>query len=225
MKGIEDLVAVSRKYGQDSRFVIAGGGNTSYKDSDRLWVKASGHALATITEDGFAVLDRSLLNPMGEKRYSSDVAEREAQVKNDLANACLTKDRRPSVETSLHNCMEASFVVHLHPTLVNGLMCSAKAETLCAELFPEAIYVAYTDPGYTLFKKVYDKIKAYRKEKGCEPKVIFLQNHGIFVGADTTEEIEAIYDNVMAKLTNSETFSVFRLFRNQADKLFLRFMD
>ena len=24
MKGIEDLVAVSRKYGQDSRFVIAG---------------------------------------------------------------------------------------------------------------------------------------------------------------------------------------------------------
>ena len=200
MKGIEDLVAVSRKYGQDSRFVIAGGGNTSYKDSDRLWVKASEHALATITEDGFAVLDRSLLNPMGEKRYSSDVAEREAQVKNDLANACLTKDRRPSVETSLHNCMEASFVVHLHPTLVNGLMCSAKAETLCAELFPEAIYVAYTDPGYTLFKKVYDKIKAYRKEKGCEPKVIFLQNHGIFVGADTTEEIEAIYDDVMAKL-------------------------
>ena len=184
MKGIEDLVAVSRKYGQDSRFVIAGGGNTSYKDADRLWVKASGHALATITEDGFAVLDRSLLNPMGEKRYSSDVAEREAQVKNDLANACLTKDRRPSVETSLHNCMEAAFVVHLHPTLVNGLMCSAKAETLCEELFPEAIYVAYTDPGYTLFKKVYDKIKAYRKEKGCEPKVIFLQNHGIFVGAE-----------------------------------------
>ena len=35
MKGIEDLVAVSRKYGQDSRFVIAGGGNTSYKDAYR----------------------------------------------------------------------------------------------------------------------------------------------------------------------------------------------
>ena len=200
MKEIEDLVAVSRKYGQDGRYVIAGGGNTSYKNADRLWVKASGHALATITEDGFAVLDRSLLNPMGEKKYSSDVAEREAQVKNDLANACLTKDRRPSVETSLHNCMEAAFVVHLHPTLVNGLMCSVKAESLCAELFPEAIYVAYTDPGYTLFKKVYDRIKAYRKEKGCEPKVIFLQNHGIFVGADTTEEIEAIYDEVMTVL-------------------------
>ena len=41
---------------------------------------------------------------------------------------------------------------------------------------------------------------AYRKECGFDPKVIFLQNHGIFVGADTVEEIESIYDNVMATL-------------------------
>ena len=103
MKEIEELVRISRKYGQDSRLVIAGGGNTSYKNEEKLWVKASGHALATITKDGFAVLDRALLNPMGEKVYSADVAQREEQVKNDLASACITRDRRPSVETSLHN--------------------------------------------------------------------------------------------------------------------------
>ena len=62
---IQQLIDISRKYGADDRFVIAGGGNTSYKDAERLWVKASGHALATIGEDGFAVLDRSRLNPMG----------------------------------------------------------------------------------------------------------------------------------------------------------------
>ena len=114
MTPIENLIAVSRKYGSDARYVIAGGGNTSYKDENHLWVKASGHALATIGEDGFAVLDRSRLNPMGEKAYSADVAEREAQVKEDLAAACLTKGRRPSVETSLHNCMGFAYVVHLH---------------------------------------------------------------------------------------------------------------
>jgi NAD(P)-dependent dehydrogenase (short-subunit alcohol dehydrogenase family)/rhamnose utilization protein RhaD (predicted bifunctional aldolase and dehydrogenase) len=200
MSGIDKLVEVSRKYGGDDRFVIAGGGNTSFKTEDRLWVKASGHSLATIDEDGFAVLDRNLLNPMGEKEYSRDVTEREAQVKNDLAAACITKDRRPSVETSLHNCMEAAFVVHLHPTLVNGLMCSRDAESLCAHFFPEALYIPYTDPGYTLFKKVFDKIQSYRKQHGMDPKVIFLQNHGIFVGADTTEEIEKIYDGIMSKL-------------------------
>lgn len=200
MRQIEDLIAISRKFGQDSRFVIAGGGNTSYKDENRLWVKASGHALATITEDGFAVLDRTLLNEMGEKAYNEDTAIREEQVKNDLAVACVTKDRRPSVETSLHNCMGFAFVVHLHPTLVNGLMCSASAEAVCGEIFPEALYIEYTDPGYTLFKKVYDRINAYKAANGKEPQVIFLQNHGIFVGGDTTAEIEGIYSEILGKL-------------------------
>ncbi len=200
MKEIEELIAISRKYGADARFVIAGGGNTSFKTADRLWVKASGHALATITEDGFAVLDRALLNPMGTKKYSDDTAEREEQVKNDLAAACLTKDRRPSVETSLHNCMDCRFVVHLHPTLVNGMMCSQFAKAECADLFPEALYIEYTDPGYTLFKKVFNRIRAWKAERGTAPQVIFLQNHGIFVGADSTEEIERIYDGIMAKL-------------------------
>ena len=200
MRQIEDLIAISRKFGQDSRFVIAGGGNTSYKDENRLWVKASGHALATITEDGFAVLDRTLLNEMGEKAYNEDTAIREEQVKNDLSVACITKDRRPSVETSLHNCMGFAFVVHLHPTLVNGLMCSANAEAVCGEIFPEALYIEYTDPGYTLFKKVYDRINAYKAANGKEPQVIFLQNHGIFVGGDTTAEIEGIYSEILGKL-------------------------
>lgn len=200
MRQIEDLIAISRKFGQDSRFVIAGGGNTSYKDENRLWVKASGHALATITEDGFAVLDRTLLNEMGEKAYNEDTAIREEQVKNDLAVACVTKGRRPSVETSLHNCMGFAFVVHLHPTLVNGLMCSANAEAACGEIFPEALYIEYTDPGYTLFKKVYDRINAYKAANGKEPQVIFLQNHGIFVGGDTTAEIEGIYSEILGKL-------------------------
>ncbi|MBR1927692.1 MAG: SDR family NAD(P)-dependent oxidoreductase [Bacteroidales bacterium] len=200
MSEIGNLVEVSREYGSDEKYVIAGGGNTSFKTADKLWVKASGHALATIDEDGFAVLDRALLNPMGDKVYSQDTAIREEQVKNDLAAACLTKGRRPSVETSLHNCMESPYVVHLHPTLVNGLMCSKDAAEKCAGLFPDALYIPYTDPGYTLFKRVYDRIKGYRKERGTEPKVIFLQNHGIFVGGETTEEIRETYAKIMETL-------------------------
>ena len=200
MKEIDNLIAVSRKYGADSRFVIAGGGNTSYKDATHLWVKASGHALATIDEEGFAVMDRARLDAMATKTYPADATEREARVKEDLADANLTRGRRPSVETSLHNCMNFSYVVHLHPTLVNGLMCSVTAEKRCAELFPDALYVAYTDPGYTLFKKVYDAVGQWKAQRGSEPQVIFLQNHGIFVAADTVAEIDAIYEDVMTKL-------------------------
>ena len=129
MNPIQDLISISQFYGCDSRFVNAGGGNTSYKNSEKLWVKASGSSLATITEEGFAVLDRSKLNVLSERVYSNDSAEREEQVKNDLAEACITKDRRPSVETSMHNAMDFAFVVHLHPTIVNALMCSQHAET------------------------------------------------------------------------------------------------
>lgn len=201
MKEIQELINISQKYGQDSRYVIAGGGNTSYKNADKLWVKASGHALATITEDGFAVLDRAKLNLMSTKTYSTDSAAREEEVKNDLADACITKDRRPSVETSLHNAMSAAYVIHMHPTLVNGLMCSQKAEEECKALFgDDVVYISYTDPGYVLFKKVYDEIVAFKEKKGYEPKIIMLQNHGVFVGADTTAEVEQIYTDMLAKL-------------------------
>ena len=129
MKEIQQLIEISRFYGQDSRFVIAGGGNTSYKNAGQLWVKASGASLATITEDGFAILDRSKLNRMAEKSYSNNAAKREEEVKNDLAAATLSKGKRPSVETSMHNAIDFAFVVHLHPTAVNGLMCSQNAES------------------------------------------------------------------------------------------------
>ena len=201
LQGVGGLISISQFYGKDSRFVIAGGGNTSYKNQEKIWVKASGSSLATITEEGFAVLDREKLNLMSEKVYSADTSEREEQVKNDLAYATITKGKRPSVETSMHNVINYAFVVHLHPTAVNGLMCSQNAEADLIKLFGEkTLYVEYTDPGYVLFKKVDDKIKAFRAKFNEEPKVIWLQNHGIFVAADTIDEIKCIYQEIFNTL-------------------------
>lgn len=206
MKEIQQLIEISQFYGSDNRFVIAGGGNTSYKNNEKIWVKASGSSLATITEAGFAVLDRAMLNPMSEKIYSSVPDEREEQVKNDLAAATLTKGKRPSVETSMHNVIDHPFVVHLHPTAVNGLMCAQDAEASLKRLFGDkTLYVEYTDPGYLLFKKVYDRIKAYRASYGEEPKVIWLQNHGIFVAGDTIDEIKGIYADILDQLEGAVT--------------------
>lgn len=204
MEAIQDLISISQFYGNDTRYVIAGGGNTSYKNKEKIWVKASGSSLATITEAGFAVLDRSLLNLISQKAYSNDVAEREEQVKNDLAAATITKDRRPSVETSMHNAIQYSFVVHLHPTIVNGLMCAQNAESDLIKLFGDkTLFIPYTDPGYVLFKKVEEEIENYRTKFNEEPQVIWLQNHGIFVAAETIDEIKTIYDSIFAKLEHA----------------------
>ena len=60
-KDINALVAMSNKYGADEEFVLAGGGNTSYKTADTLYIKGSGTSLATITVDGFVKIDRAEL--------------------------------------------------------------------------------------------------------------------------------------------------------------------
>jgi len=198
---VADLIEISRFYGADNRFVIAGGGNTSYKSADKLWVKASGSSLATITEDGFAVLDRTKLKVISERSYSADSATREEQVKNDLTAACISTGKRPSVETSMHNVIGFPFIVHLHPTAVNALMCAQDAEAKLREVFgAKALLIPYTDPGYVLFKNVENAIKAHRAAHGEEPSVIWLQNHGIFVAADTIAEIKTIYTHIIDTL-------------------------
>jgi len=195
------LIEISQFYGRNKSFVIAGGGNTSYKTEDKIWVKASGFALATITEEGFAVLDRKKLAKISDNEYRANPFERERQIKDDLADATITKDKRPSVETSLHDCINYKFVIHLHPTLVNGVMCGNDVEKLIKPLFgADALYIPYTDPGYILFKKVEAKVKSYRAAKGFDPKVILLQNHGIFVSADTTQEVIDLYDEIIASI-------------------------
>lgn len=208
-QGVQDLIKISRSYGSKKEYVIAGGGNTSYKTEDRLWIKASGFALSTISEEGFAVMNRKKLAKISINEYSSDPFERESQIKDDLAEATITKDKRPSVETSFHDAIRYKFVVHLHPTAVNGIMCSNKAEELVKPVFgEEAIYIPYIDPGYILFKAVETKILEFRAARGYDPKVILLQNHGIFVSADTSKEITSIYDEIIANIEREVTTPV-----------------
>ena len=200
---IQELIEISQFYGKQKDFVIAGGGNTSYKDENHIYIKASGHSLATIGEDGFAQLDRKGLQLIAEKTYSEDVMERENQIKNDLLNSRVhpEKGQRPSVETSLHDLIAFRFVVHTHSTKVNGLMCGKDAEKRTAELFgDEVVFVPYVDPGYILYKEVETRINAYRSRVGAEPQIILLQNHGIFVASDHTAEIHKLYTKVIAKL-------------------------
>ena len=111
------------------------------------------------------------------------------------------KNKRPSVETSLHEIIQYKFVVHLHPTLINGILCSRNAKSLTQKLFGDSVlFVPYTDPGYTLFKKLESDILLYRDKFSNDPQIIFLENHGSFVGADTTEEIRKIYSDIISKI-------------------------
>ena len=203
MKEIQELIEISQFYGRNSDYVIAGGGNTSFKTADLLWVKASGTTLGEITENGFAVLDRAKLAQIAVKKYSDNSDRREQEIKTDLFRAGVEPEKilRPSVETSMHDIIRYRFVVHTHPTLVNALLCSQHAEIEAKNMFGnDALYISYTDPGYVLFKKVESELQKYRETHDADPHIILLENHGIFVSADTTAEIRKIYEDVMCKI-------------------------
>ncbi len=200
---IEKLITVSRRYGSNLDFVVAGGGNTSWKTAEELYIKGSGFALETITETGFVRMDRQKLAAIWTTAYPSDSAARESAVLASLmASRYMGEEtKRPSVETLLHDILPYAFVVHTHPALVNGLTCSARGEQIALELFgDEALWIPSTNPGYILSKIVKDAYAAHMARTGKQPSFILLQNHGIFVAADTVEGIDKIYDRMMSAL-------------------------
>jgi len=204
-KKIKELIEISRFYGVDKEYVIAGGGNTSFKNDEFLWIKASGVALSTIDKDGFVQMSREKLKVISEREYSKDSAQRESEVKRDMLKAiAIDNGMRPSVETSLHEIIKYPFVIHTHPTLVNALTCSKQAQEKSFKLLGnDILFVPYIDPGYVLFKNISDALKVYRKEKNKEPQIIVLENHGIFVSADSADEVKAIYADIENKIINA----------------------
>ncbi len=200
---IKELIEISKFYGNNKDYVIAGGGNTSFKDDETIWIKASGQSLAEMTEDGLVALNREKLHVISSNTYSDDPSAREEEVKADMFLSILDpgKNKRPSVETSLHEIIRYKFVVHLHPTQINGILCSRNSKSLTHKLFGDTVlFVPYTDPGYILFKKLEAEIINYRQKFQHDPQIIFLENHGVFVGADSTDEIKKIYAEIIRKI-------------------------
>lgn len=202
MADLTELIEVSNRYGTDPDYVLAGGGNTSLKEDGLLYVKASGHALSSITEDGFARLDLEKLNRIWEKEYPQDTAQREDMVLADMMAARSEgEDKRPSVEAILHGLLPQRYIVHLHPALVNGLTCGQKGKELSKKLFgTNALWIPLVNPGYILAKVIKDELIEYRKKFSREPEVIFLQNHGIFIGGDTIDTVDEGYEKTMNTL-------------------------
>lgn len=210
MGELDKLIEISHYYGENPDYVIAGGGNTSYKNQENIWIKASGIPLAGITGDGFVSLSRDKLARIETAVFSEDPEKREEEVKEQMEEAVLApKNLRPSVETSLHNLIDYTYVVHTHPTLVNALMCANDVDKEVNERFGDrAILVEYTDPGYILFKKLQGRIASYKASKGKIPQIIFLQNHGVFVGADKVDEIKELYDEINGKISSGKDLNM-----------------
>jgi rhamnose utilization protein RhaD (predicted bifunctional aldolase and dehydrogenase) len=201
---LTQLVAMSNNLGDPVLdYVILGGGNTSARaDADTFWVKASGMRLGTIDRAGFVRVRFDRVLALLDEGDLSDDAIREGLEAAKVDRAVTV---RPSVETVLHalalQLEGVSFVGHTHPTAVNALLCSQKAEEATSgRLFPDhivycgpaSVYVPYTDPGLPLARKVRDSIDQYIDEHREIPKVVLMQNHGLIALGRTARQVEDI---------------------------------
>ena len=203
-KELAALAAMSNQYGADPAYVLAGGGNTSFKSADTLWVKGSGTALATIKPEDFVVLERCALAKMWDAEYPAEEAAREAAVLQDMMDARVKgENRRPSVETLLHDLFPQSFILHVHPALVNGITCSKEGKAAMERLLPEAVWVDACKPGYILALECKEKMDAYKAQTGKDCNLLFLQNHGIFFAGDSTAELDQLAKKVMDTLAGA----------------------
>ncbi|MBQ3079807.1 MAG: class II aldolase [Clostridia bacterium] len=198
---LSPLIYFSRLYGANQDLVTCGGGNTSMKEDGVMYVKGSGTALKDAVTETFVGMNHTKLMNMLDDVYPEGDVEREAKFLKDVTDAKLPgeESKRPSVEALLHALFPQKFVLHLHPSLVNGLTCSVNGEAECARLFGDSVvWVPECKPGYVLARKMKDIFDASEKKI----KTVLLENHGVFFAADTVEGLATSLNGMMNALTS-----------------------
>lgn len=184
------LAEVSARLGADPLLIQAAGGNTSLKDGDTLWVKASGLWLRD-------ALTRPLFAPVGLGDVRRRVADGEADpVGPTLQTALAPAGLRPSIETTLHALMPHAVVLHVHA--VDAIAWAVLPGGADALRLPLAAFrwawVPYVRPGLPLTRAV----AAVTGERPVD--VLMMQNHGLVVGGDDVPEAEQRLAAVLAAL-------------------------
>lgn len=188
-----------RKYcaeiGANPLLIQGAGGNVSWKDSDILWVKASGTWLSRANDqDIFVPLVYSAARELAESGLSTFAS-------------CLVGEStlRPSIETALHALLPQSVVMHCHAIDIIAHSAMQGGQDRLRQLLQGIswAWVDYVKPGPELAMAVAAEIR----KAGTPPDLIVLANHGLVVAGADISEVNALLDNVLHR-TNIEVSSI-----------------
>jgi len=207
----EDLalrVYTSRLLGLERELVLHGGGNTSVKSTAKdifgepasvLFIKGSGHDLATIGPSGFPACRLAHLRRCCELPSMSDV-EMVTELRGQMMNP---SSPTPSVEALLHAYLPAKFIDHTHADAVLAVVDQPDSGPLVREVLGEAaLFIPYVMPGFALAKSVAEAWSAAR-DRGETPSMMILDKHGIFTWGETAKES---YERMIDAVTLCEKF-------------------
>ncbi len=188
----EDLALrtyASRLIGEEAALVLHGGGNTSVKSTftnvfgeqqPAIFVKASGHDLASIEPEGHAGLALSDLRRLRSVSELSDAA-----MVNELRTHLFDADAAtPSIEALLHAFLPQKFIDHTHADAILALTNRPDGVQLVAEVLgDDVIVLEYILPGFDLARAVADAF-----DKKPEAKGMILMKHGLLTWGETAPQ-------------------------------------
>lgn len=185
----------SRLIGGNRELVLCGGGNTSLKTAETLYVKGSGADLSAVDERHFTALDLGALRGLLRDRLLDDdtVTARISACKLD------TDSPRPSIETLMHAALPFSHVEHAHADAVLAVANVEDCEQACAHAFGDlAPVVPYRHSGVALARACQAVF-----ESRCSARSIglVLAFHGVVAFGNSARES---YGNLIRLVTLAE---------------------
>lgn len=199
---LRQLVALSHYLGAEGRdYVVVGEGNTSARiDADRFWIKTSGSYLSVLKAADFVQVSRRRVL----KLLEGDSGDENLTQVLMAARVKPVSAGRPSIETTLHAVLyeltDAQFIGHTHPIPVNIIVCSEHGPAITRHVIPDeivvcgaaSVWVPYTDPGVPLTREVYARVREFVERHQENPRVIYLQNHGMLALGQSPRQVQNI---------------------------------
>ena len=175
---LNKFLEISHTVGLLPELVQGAGGNTSFKEGKKMYVKATGHLLRNLAlNKGYICCDHSRV-----KKYLS-VCKDDGQFDDSIRKATIAKESfgEASIETGMHVLLD-KFAIHTHSVYANIFNCMVGGEALLKNIFSgqDILFLPYHNPGLMLAQA----LVVYKNKKKRLPVIIFLQNHGLITHAD-----------------------------------------
>lgn len=189
-------VYTSQLLGREKSLVLHGGGNTSVKIDNTLYIKGSGWNLDTIEKGGFSPVNLDVLLKMATRESLSDtqmVAEQRAAMSDQSFP-------NPSIEAILHAIIPFAFVDHTHADAVVTLTNTPNGKALIQKLYGDnMLIVDYVKPGFELAKHIYEITRSIDWDHFVG---IVLMHHGVFT---FNNDAKHSYEKMIEIVTVAET--------------------
>lgn len=204
------FIDYSHMVGERFDLTQAGGGNTSFKIDDYLFIKSSGSLLSTIdiNENYVGVNYKHIVNYINasdiinisndddnnndddkniEKKHRENISK---SIVNDAI--IFLKKFKPSIETAIHTYTK-KYTIHIHPIQFNTISSLSDCDEILNSLFGnkdvQYCLLEYDTPGIDVTLQL---LRKYKYED-----IIFMKNHGIIITSNSIGTLYITLHNVL----------------------------